>query len=249
MKNRLLTFGMVICMVGLLVGCSKLTKSIVKNSDVVYEENDLSEIIKGSDGKDLIQLSFTSVEFKENERTKNLINLVNEKNQTMKDYYHGEFLEICEPNLEYMPSDDFLFEAEVKFDVEMNSNDLVSMCIMDYDYAGGAHGSTSYVGMTYDLKSGNLVKLSDMFVTPDYKETLKDLVIKFVEDNKNDIDPFEEYKTYLDDNINDDEFYIDENGNLVLLFNQYDIAPYAAGPIFITIDNSDIENILTERFK
>ena len=95
--------------------------------------------------------------------------------------------------------------------------------------AGAAHGSYIVEYLTYDRKKKRVVHLSDLVDT----SKLGEIIVRAVQDltvNKEVLDcMFDEYKT-AEKIIVPDNFFIDSTRSTInIVFQQYDITPYACG--------------------
>jgi hypothetical protein len=93
-------------------------------------------------------------------------------------------------------------------------------------YTGGAHGMTDRVAYNYNLNTGEELKLSYLFKKDfNYKDYINNEILKQMKTGE-DIYFHDEggFKTISDDQ----RFYL-ADGNIVIYFTQYEIAPYAAG--------------------
>lgn len=124
----------------------------------------------------------------------------------------------------------------VNYDVKANTPNILSVIInCSTMYKGAAHPTTYSYGLSFDNK-GNLITLAQLFAEDKSSgrnlytnENLHDAVFSQASD-----------KIYNDDiiplNIKfPTEFYLDENLNLHVLFQQYEIGPYAVGLIDIVL--------------
>lgn len=102
---------------------------------------------------------------------------------------------------------------------------VLSLYIDYYRYTGGAHGLTERRAYNYNLSTGEDLELKDLFQTGyDFRTVINEQI-------KKKIAAEPEYYFTGDmgfKDINEKNFYI-ENNCLVFYFNQYEIAPYAAG--------------------
>lgn len=102
---------------------------------------------------------------------------------------------------------------------------LFSFSLQTYSYTGGAHGMTdvTYYNIANADKAKNL-SLSDLFQPGyDYRYVLNHLIAQQIQANPETKD------IYSFESILDNQSFSFENGNLVIHFSQYEIAPYAAG--------------------
>ena len=147
-----------------------------------------------------------------------------------------------------LPEVENKFVANVDFDVKKNSDNILSILIKYYKFAGGAHGYYENVAYNIDIRNGNFLTLGDLFKEDiDYKNAINEEIriqieelIKSDEQNKG----VYEFKSIEDKQ----KFYIQDD-NLVVYFDLYDIAPYAAGIPEFMINVNKIDHILKPEYK
>ena len=147
-----------------------------------------------------------------------------------------------------LPEVENKFVANVDFDVKKNSDNILSILIKYYKYAGGAHGYYENVAYNIDIRNGKFLTLDDLFKEDiDYKNVINEEIriqieelIKSDEQNKG----VYEFKSIEDKQ----KFYIQDD-NLVVYFDLYDIAPYAAGIPEFMINVNKIDHILKSEYE
>lgn len=120
-----------------------------------------------------------------------------------------------------------VFGAGDIFKITYNMVCILSLYFDRYEYTGGAHGITIRSSQTWNLQTGQMIKLSELFdCLYDYKRYIKDKVIEQI---KKDPDIyFDDYENLVEQTFNVNSFYCTSKG-VVVYFQQYDIAPYASG--------------------
>lgn len=120
----------------------------------------------------------------------------------------------------------FPYEINVKYTVTNESDSLISLYNDFYSYLGGAHGNTLRNSYTIDKDKKEMLSLNNLFTNGyDYKKIINDDIIKQI--NSHPENYYESGKQFQ--GINDEQnFYIDQN-NLVIYYQQYEIAPYCYG--------------------
>lgn len=139
-------------------------------------------------------------------------------------------------------------QAETYFDYHLkyNQNNLLSIVLTDYQYAGGAHGSTIQSSYNFDLASGQDLKLSDLMKSNSGYISYINSVIKQEIDKRaaagelSVLTPFE--------TITGDQPYYLSNQGLVIYFQQYEYFPYAAGIQEFTIKYADLAPYLKSAY-
>ncbi len=111
-----------------------------------------------------------------------------------------------------------------------------------YSYTGGVHYYLINKQFTYD-KTGKILELDDFFTSDNYLEILSNLSLEElkklgVNDDENWL---REGTKPLAENFS---LYYFDNDGLHLTFPPYQVAPWASGPIKITIPNSKLSNII-----
>lgn len=139
---------------------------------------------------------------------------------------------------------------EIHHETVMNNEKYFTLKISIYQAAGS--GSESYKFYTIDKQSGRQIQIGDLFQeNSGYAEVIS-------EDIKNQMRAAmaeDEMNMYWVDNtdmpeinwqgIKDDQnFYLDGNGNLVVVFDEYEVAPGYMGAQEFTVERSVFENLL-----
>lgn len=164
----------------------------------------------------------------ENGNDKNKIDIINKKinddimpkalegEKAAKDYYGG-------PNAE---APEFKFEINSRYTVTANNDSLISLYNDYYEFLGGAHGATTRTSYTIDKKLEELLELKDLFKEGyDYKTVINNEIKKQIAEDKDKFfEPADKFKGIAENK----NFYIKDKV-LIIYYQQYDIAPYAAG--------------------
>ena len=123
------------------------------------------------------------------------------------------------------------FEFLVTFQVTYNSGCVVSLYMDQYEFEGGAHGSTQRTSQTWDFSTGKRMQLSDFYPhNPSYREEIQNQIQSGI-GRRLEQEPstyFEDYPELLRNTFNAESFYLTPEG-LVIYYQQYDIAPYSTG--------------------
>lgn len=106
------------------------------------------------------------------------------------------------------------------------NNDILSLYVDYYQFTGGAHGITNRQAYNIDLKTGKLLPLAELFKPGyDYKKVIDQEIRRQI---ALEPDSYFEGDMGFKGITNEQNYYLDSE-NLVVYFNQYEIAPYAAG--------------------
>ena len=129
------------------------------------------------------------------------------------------------------------FEAYMVYAITYNDNCFLSLYTDKYEYTGGAHGNTTRTSNTWELCTGQNIYLYCFFKPyTDYTNMLKREIIAQADENlkENPFIYFDDYKDLIIKNFNPHSFYMSPDG-ITIYYQQYDIAPYAAGIVEFTI--------------
>lgn len=119
-------------------------------------------------------------------------------------------------------------------------------------YQGAGSGYQSYKFYTVDKKTGERVQLSDLFrENSNYNETISENIkeqmrAKMAEDEMNVywVDYADVPEWNFERLKEDQNFYFDEAGNLVIAFDEYEVAPGYMGAQEFTVERSVFEELL-----
>ncbi|MGX1927824.1 DUF3298 domain-containing protein [Flagellimonas sp. 2504JD4-2] len=147
------------------------------------------------------------------------------------------------------PDESVGWEASVESDVSYEDNDILTLDFNAYSFTGGAHGYGSTSFLNFDKRKDTELENWELF--DDLEGFLKFAEIKFR--IQEDIPQ--------DDNINStgfmferDAFHLSENvgyteEGITLIYNQYEIASYADGPITLTLPYAEVNKYLKRKVK
>ncbi|MEG2983673.1 MAG: DUF3298 domain-containing protein [Peptostreptococcaceae bacterium] len=128
----------------------------------------------------------------------------------------------------------------ITFDVKKNSDNMLSILTKYYQYSGGAHGFYENKSYNIYVEDGKDLKLKDLFKeNADYKKVINSIIREKIKENK------QEYS--FKGISNNQKFYIEDN-KIVIYFDLYEIAPFAAGIPEFSIDINSISHILNEKY-
>ena len=132
--------------------------------------------------------------------------------------------------------------------------DEMVLCLMqtDYSWLGGAHPNTYITGITYDTQTGQELFLKD--IAKDY-DGIYDYVIKKLPEENDPNMFFEGYEDTVkamfyggDGSYSPVQWFLTNDG-VTIWFNQYDIAPYAAGPVTVGIPFAEHGELFEQKYE
>lgn len=117
------------------------------------------------------------------------------------------------------------FEAKVDFEVK-NSSQILSIKFDYYQYTGGAHGNPYSLTHNIDLATGEDLKLVEFLELKNIKLSEVEEFIKTEIKKEPDIYFQDDYGFQ---SLDEDQCYYLEDGELVVYFQPYAVAPYSTG--------------------
>lgn len=139
-------------------------------------------------------------------------------------------------------SEEPAWEAYVNQNIYFRSDSLITVGTTAEIFSGGAHGYKTLTFQNFNSNTGKILKHRDIF-HPGFREYAEKIFRR-------------EQDIPSTDNINstgfwfeNDRFHLPENigfseNSLILIYNSYEIAPYAAGDIVIEIPKEEIQTFL-----
>lgn len=171
-----------------------------------------------------------------------------EELKSLADRYAPEAAEVAgmrEPS----EGDDY-YEYSIFQNVETARVDarVISLVELSSEYTGGAHGSYGSSGINFDAGSGEILELSDILSDEAaFQEKAEAEIVKKVSEQYGE-GLFPEYKDTIHQMWeNSPNWYLDAAG-ITFIFTPYEIAPYAAGEIFVTVPYTDVAETMKESF-
>lgn len=147
--------------------------------------------------------------------------------------YLSEQKEIVTEEAEELGTDFKVHDFEITFETPYYDTSTFSFYSTQYIYMGGAHGSSFAKGFTYNLKTGNEKKLTDLVMLQNNmtEDTYLKSIIK-ADINKDSTKYFEEAEKLLQDPQTSLGFYVKGKDKLEVFISEAGtIAPYSSGII------------------
>jgi hypothetical protein len=130
--------------------------------------------------------------------------------------------------------------------IMLNSDYILAFERFASNYTGGAHGSHIYDLINFDLQTGDTIFLDDIFV--DNYETQLNMIAEQIFRHDNEIradkDLSEAGYWGFDDGFRVNNNFLLKMDGLSFVFNEYEIAPYAAGAIEVFIPFREVEHLI-----
>ena len=150
---------------------------------------------------------------------------------------------------ERFPEESMPWEAEIQGDVVFEDDYILTIRLKSYLFTGGAHGYSTIRFLNFDKRKGAQLENSKLFKN---KEAFMDLAeAKFRSQEKIPATQSINSTGFMFDG---EAFYLPENigftpEGIQLLYNQYEVASYADGPIILTLPYEEVKEYLTVKIK
>ncbi len=135
------------------------------------------------------------------------------------------------------------------YSVQYNQNGLLSIVLEDYQYLGGAHGSTFQSSFTFDLATGKALSLGDLMNSSSNYTSYFNAGIRKEIDKRVASGELIEFDTDKFASISDTPAYYLSGNGIVFYFQQYEYFPYAAGIQAFSFDYSSLQSMLKTEYK
>ena len=182
----------------------------------------------------------------QNELIQNTYTVGNNKYKTLQDILDNFIDDYKMFNAEYSDYPQNWF-YEINADVENFTSKILCLEFSQGGYTGGAHGHSYVQYINIDLKNANQLKLDDLLVKG-YEAKLNELIDKKFREVK-DLQPTDDLEKeggLFENKITfNDNFAVTKNG-LLFFYNNYEIAPYSAGPTELLITYDELGNLIPE---
>lgn len=140
------------------------------------------------------------------------------------------------------------YESALQVEVTRCDERVLSLRFDAYQYTGGIHGYGYAYGRSYDLASGSRITLdfmSDRSVS--FPDEAAWRVLELCQSEEYADGLFPDYEEYIGDVVNDQYFYLGEDG-VVFLANPYVISSYADGILEFTLEYDSLEGVVKAEY-
>lgn len=152
------------------------------------------------------------------------------------------------------------YENDNDLTIERADNRVLSVVRDNYEFLMGAHGYDATSAYSYDAMTGERLKLTDVLTSTDnIAKILSDELIKNNPAERFDLTSTDELEDTIQKLLDGDEYYTGDNdthyviwyvgrGGINFVFNQYDIASYAAGKFYVTLSEKDYPDLVNSYY-
>lgn len=134
-----------------------------------------------------------------------------------------------------------LAESTGYYEIKTNERDVLSLSLFNYTFAGGAHGLTIQKSLTFDVKTGELCPLHELFIPgSNYIQRLNEFI--HIQIKARDIPLLVEFKGIQPNQ----DFYIADKA-LVIYYQVYELTAYVYGFTYFPISIFEIQSMVDEQ--
>lgn len=250
MKFRnLLTSSLVFVTALLLISCSgekkvgldtnkgeqesnvKIEKS--EKLKITMDKVDISDI---EDGKTYQEIKYAVITCNDDTLQKSIDDLNKKLKEVAEEFKYLNKNEVRNMIAE-LKDENIMYSHDSEASVSYQNEKYLSLLVNTYVFTMGAHGSTTLNGYNYDIKTGKQLKLDDFIKDrEELRKYLKDWTAKQEEGTL-----AEWADATIDEYIDSKEMELQcsiKDGQLNVIFQQYDIAAYAVGIIEVPVDKN-----------
>ena len=124
--------------------------------------------------------------------------------------------------------------------VTSHRDNILTLQYFGSGYTGGAHGYYFESYKVFDLNKNVVINQNDILKNP--KDVAWDKILK------SHFDEPEQKEMLLEDKIYPNNNFFFDDKKITFVYNQYEITAYAAGVVYITVNFSEIKNLLKPEF-
>lgn len=165
--------------------------------------------------------------------------VINMGNKEVEEKINNIIIEKAGMNLESDGSEDEDFKETLYtgYEITKKSNDILSIYFFTSLFMEGAAHPSRYIdSVTFDIHTGDILELNDLFKeNAEYENILNLLLNEKVKEL--DFELFSEFK-----GLEENGFYLKDN-SLIIYYQEGIYTPYAYGPLFIEVSLDDINDI------
>ena len=157
--------------------------------------------------------------------------------------YHQDYGSLYRQDREHASVYEYAYNVQT--DTRNGIDNIVVYTARIYTYAGGTHGISQTLIRNIDTRTGNLLRLSDVFV-PGYEPTLKEILLQKIQERfkAKSLEDLVKQSVFTDGDVYVPENFALDEDEISFVFCQDEIAPHAMGEIVVGISRSELKGIL-----
>lgn len=144
------------------------------------------------------------------------------------------------------PESALFWYLELSVSANLDHPKIINLAAGNSSFMGGAHPNSYIEYYNISRETGDTISLGNLF-TPGFEKKLNELVDASFRkaNNLQPGDNLQDKGGLFDNKITFNyNWLVNKDGSLTFYYNQYEIAPYAAGPIEVTLTKADIAPLL-----
>lgn len=167
------------------------------------------------------------------------------------EYSPAEAVSVAEEDYRQRGADNWYgYSLGNAFTVHRADEEVISFTADEYSYMGGAHPNAVRSGYNFNSRTGDLLTLDDIIVDKEaaaeaVNAYILEYIAKELEDKENQGMYFEDYEINVGQLLNDNTWYLAEDG-FHIIGNEYIISPHAAGILDFVIPYEQADFLKSE---
>ncbi len=153
----------------------------------------------------------------------------------LKNYIESSLFQDAKNTYEFNKANNYpimVYEAIYTYTITYNQDNIISLYSDQYIYSGGAHGLTTRKSQNWNMQCGREILLNDVYENNPYfmLNILKSINGQIENEIQNGTNQyFDNYCKLVLETFSPKQFYIVSNSEIIIFYQQYDIAPYSSG--------------------
>lgn len=130
------------------------------------------------------------------------------------------------------------YQYKLSYKIHVNDGKILSLTFNDFMFTGGAHGMYSIKGMTFNVKTGDVLTWESLYGPVDNARRTEIGNLIIAQSSAKNTRLYSPFKwNILDQPFN---FYLNENKNPAIMFQPYVLGPYSSGVIELEITDKKL---------
>lgn len=157
-----------------------------------------------------------------------------------------QYMEMAEAEKEANGDEFYGYSISEMLTITRSDERILSLREESYQYLGGAYPVSFIGGVNFDVQTGALLELEDLFVDPEgFKDASAQFIVGYVE-NVYDLSVTEEQVLALWDT--EMEWYMDASG-MTVIFNEDTLGPHALGILEIPLTMANVQDYMKAEYE
>lgn len=144
-------------------------------------------------------------------------------------------------------ADDITCYVQQSISTKRVDEKVISLDLKQYEFYGGTHGESIIYGLTFDTRTGKELTQADVIADQNkFEEVALDYIIRQAENMLGE-GLYPEYKEIIKEKMENLTWMLTDYG-MQVVFQEYDIAPYAAGPVYVDLPYSLLKDSFAKEY-